>query len=135
MARKKRKTASRRRRVSGFGNMNILKDAALATAGYVAGKFVGNMLPIDNIYAKAGVQIVGAVFLPKVVKGSTGNALALGMGVSGVSTLVGEFAPGILSGVVPSLGAPMMLLNEGQGTLGNLPTDSVFSSVSTIGAI
>lgn len=115
--RKKQKTASRRRRVSGIGKLNILTDAALATAGFIAGRFVSNKLPIDNVYAKAGVQIAGAIFLPRLVKGNMGNSLAIGMGVSGVSTLVSEFAPGVLSGVIPTLSGSMML-NAGPGTLG-----------------
>ena len=106
MARKKHSKkirSSRRRRVGSVGAVKmggtILKDAALATAGYVAANYLGKLIPIQNNLVKAGAKVAAAFVTSKALKGATGNALALGMGVSGVVDLGKQFAPQFFAGV------------------------------------
>ena len=109
----------------------ILKDAAMATAGYVAANYLGKLIPTSNNLVKAGAKVAAAVVTSKFIKGETGKALAVGMGVSGVVDLGKQFAPNFFSGV----GEEPTILISGTGdgamdTLGDIPT---LGDLDTIG--
>jgi hypothetical protein len=93
--RKKTKSYTRRRRMSGVGKSAVM-DAVGVIAGAVAGRLVAKkMLPnVDEKIKNAGVVALG-VFMPKLIKGSFGSAIGSGMIASGGVGLVGSFLPAI----------------------------------------
>lgn len=105
MARRKKtaKTTRRRSRVSGIGSVKgigtMLTNAALATGGYVAATMLGRFVPGDNNLIKGGAKIVAGVATSKFIKGTSGQALALGMSIAGVVDVAKQFAPGLISGI------------------------------------
>ena len=122
----------------------ILKDAALATAGFVAANYLGKLIPGSNNMVKAGGKVVAAVLTAKMIKGQTGNALALGMGVSGVVDLGKQFAPQFFSGVgeeptilISGTGDDISTLGEidSMGNIDQLGNLDQLGDISTLGAI
>jgi hypothetical protein len=113
----RKRTTRRRRSAVGFVDTGMITNFLMGAAGYVAGNMVGKMIPINNNLAKGGVKLVGAMFIPKLVKGPAGTAVAIGLGANGAIDIVRQFAPGIVSGV----DEPVILLS-GVDQLGELPT-------------
>jgi len=140
---KRHHTPRRRRSMSGVGAIkmgtNILKDAALATGGFVLANYLGKLIPIKNTYLVAGAKVAAAVVTAKMVKGEMGKSLAIGMGVSGVVDLGKSFAPDFFAGV----GEDSTILISGTGdgnldTLGDIPTLGAMDQlgdIPTLGAI
>lgn len=130
---KKDDTTHRRRRVSRVGAVkgvtNIMKNAALATGGYLIASFGAKYIPGDNKLMKAGAKIAAAFATSKFVKGETGSALAIGMGVSGVVDLVQNFAPNLISGIGEE---PAQILISGINTLGG---DDSMGNINQLGDI
>lgn len=145
MARRKKhaKKTHHRRRVHGVGAVkgvsNIVKNAALATGGYIAASMLAKVLPTSNNLVKAGAKVAAAFATSKFIKGETGSALAIGMGVSGVVDIVKEYAPGVLSGI----GEEPTILISGVESLGEINQlgdinqlgEVEMSGISTLGGI
>jgi hypothetical protein len=98
MARRKKRTMKRktsRRRIGAVGKGNIM-DLVSVVAGAVIGRYVAKkVLPnLDEKIKNAAVIGVG-LFLPKLMKSSTGKALGTGMVAAGGLGLVGGFLPAI----------------------------------------
>lgn len=132
MAKKRKKAAPRRRATRsrgkvGFVNTSLLVDFAAGAGGYIAGKLAGKFIPIQNDLAKAGIKIIAAAFVPKLVKGSAGTALAIGMGISGVQDLANKFAPSLMAGVDDDL-----VLISGADEIGEVDTLSGIEDVNTL---
>lgn len=120
---KKKKSATRKRRTRRSSRIAGVDTGAVmnmltAAGGFVAANMLGRVIPIQNNLIKGGAKIVVAAFLPKFIKGTTGNALALGMGANGAIDVVRQFAPGLVSGV----GEDGVIFLNGADELGAIPT-------------
>lgn len=92
MARRKRHTKKthRRRRSIGAISGGMGKVAGVA-AGAIAAQFLAKFIPVENEKVKAGIQLAAGVFFPKLMKGSTGEALGAGMVAAGAVNLAKSF--------------------------------------------
>ncbi|MFM9952399.1 MAG: hypothetical protein ACKV1O_31000 [Saprospiraceae bacterium] len=102
MARKKRRTTYRRRRVGAMnqgGIMESVKQGALVAGGYAAGSMLGNSVGFlkENPLFAAAAQIVAGIATGSFVKGPTGNSLGAGMAAAGVLNLLKATAPSVAS--------------------------------------
>ena len=109
MARRKKRTTKRRssrRRIGAVGKGNIM-DLLGVVAGAVIGRYVAKkvMPNLDEKIKNAAVVGIG-LFLPKLVKSSTGKALGTGMVAAGGMGLVGGFLPAI-AGADDTIDFPM----------------------------
>jgi hypothetical protein len=107
MARRKRKkTYARRRRMSGIGSTKAM-DMLAVIGGAAAGSLLAQKLfpTMDEKIKNAAIAGVGAFLLPKLVKGSMGSALGMGMVASGGIGLLKNF--GVISGVEDTLEIPV----------------------------
>jgi len=109
MARRKKRTTKRRssrRRIGAVGKGNIM-DLLGVVAGAVIGRYVAKkvMPKIDEKIKNAAVVGIG-LFLPKLVKSSTGKALGTGMIAAGGMGLVSELLPSI-AGADDTIDFPM----------------------------
>jgi hypothetical protein len=97
--RKAAKKAPRRRRMSGKGKVGGTASTVLYTvAGAAAAQLVGKVLPATfNEKIKAAVPVAVGLFLPRFVKGATGQGLAAGMIAVGGLKLIQSF--GVLNGI------------------------------------
>lgn len=99
MARRRKKSAPRRRSrrrmgaIGGAGLQSILG----VVGGAVAAKIVtARVLPnLDERIKSAGVVALGALVMPKVLKGELGKSIGAGMIAVGGSNLIANFVPGI----------------------------------------
>jgi hypothetical protein len=116
MARRKKRTTKRRssRRMGAVGKGNIM-DLLGVVAGAVIGRYVAKkvMPNLDEKIKNAAVVGIG-LFLPKLVKSSTGKALGTGMVAAGGMGLVGGFLPAI-AGADDTIDFPMEMgeVNDG----------------------
>lgn len=129
-----RKVSRRRSKIAGIDTSVIMNIAATA-GGYLAANMLGKLVPIQNNLVKGGAKVAVAIFLPKFVKGTTGNALALGMGANGVVDLLKQFAPALVSGT----DEPVILLS-GMDEVGAVPTligegDEFLGEMDEVGAM
>lgn len=109
MARRKKRTTKRRssrRRIGAVGKGNIM-DLLGVVSGAVIGRYVAKkvMPNLDEKIKNAAVIGIG-LFLPKLVKSSTGKALGTGMVAAGGMGLVGGFLPAI-AGADDTIDFPM----------------------------
>jgi hypothetical protein len=147
MARRKKtakKTTRRRSRVSGIGSVKgigtMLTNAALATGGYIAATMLGKFVPGDNNLLKGGAKIAAGVATGKFIKGTTGQALAMGMAIAGVVDVAKQFAPGLISGIGED---PTLLISGidsigGENELGQIESiggENELGSISTLGGL
>ena len=96
--RKHRKSSHRRTHRRKMGDPGgMLMDAVGVIAGAVAGRLVAKkLLPNVNENIKnAGVVILGAAVMPRLVKGDWGKTIGAGMIAAGGTGLVGSFIPAI----------------------------------------
>lgn len=100
MARRKKHTKKHhRRRRHSVGA--VPKGAFTSILGITAGAIVGRMvakklLPnVDEKIKNAGVMVLGAMVMPKVMKSDLGRAIGNGMIASGGVGLAGAFLPAI----------------------------------------
>jgi len=107
---------------------NLLKDAALATGGFVLANYLGKLIPVQNNLVKAGGKVVAAVLTAKMIKGDMGKYLATGMAVSAVVDAGKQFAPQFFSGV----GEEPTILISGIDQLGDIPTMGDIDSLGDI---
>lgn len=108
MARKRKKATSRRRRRMGaIGKAANLQSILGIVGGAVAAKFVtARFLPnVDSKIKNAGVIALGALVIPKVLKGDLGKALGNGMIAVGGAGLAADLLPGI--GAVDTIEFPV----------------------------
>lgn len=99
MARRRKKSAPRRRSrrrmgaIGGAGLQSILG----VVGGAIAAKIVtARVLPnLDERIKSAGVVALGALVMPKVLKGELGKSIGAGMIAVGGSNLISNFVPGI----------------------------------------
>lgn len=97
--RKKHAKKSHKRRRSHMGA--VPKNAVTTILGITAGAIVGRMvakkvLPnVDEKIKNAGVVVIGAVVMPKLLKSDLGRAIGNGMIASGGIGLAGSFLPAI----------------------------------------
>lgn len=99
MARRRKKATSRRRsrrRMGAIGAAGMQSILGIV-GGAVAAKFVtAKVLPnLDSRIKSAGVIALGALVMPRILKGELGKALGNGMIAVGGSNLIAEFVPGI----------------------------------------
>jgi hypothetical protein len=144
MARRKKttkKTTRRRSRVSGIGSVKgigtMLTNAALATGGYVAATMLGKFVPGSNNLLKGGAKIAAGVATSKFIKGTTGQALALGMAIAGVVDVAKQFAPNLISGIGEE---PTLLISgmddiDSLGELDSLGEMDSLGEISTLGGL
>ena len=97
--RKKKKSYSRRRRMSGVGaTANIMDSVAVIGGAAAAGLLTQKLFPtLDTKIKNAAVIALGIFAAPKLVKGSVGNALGMGMVAAGGLGLLKNF--NVISGV------------------------------------
>lgn len=94
---KKRKKATRRRRISGTGGGNMTTVLTLI-AGAVASRVLTNKLGSKvNPKLLAGGQVAFALFAPKMIKNKTVQTLATGMGINSGVQLLQNF--GVISAI------------------------------------
>lgn len=97
--RKKHAKKTHRRRRSHMGA--VPKNAIMTILGITAGAVVGRMvakkaLPnVDEKIKNAGVIVLGAMVMPKVMKSDLGRAIGNGMVAAGGVGLAGSFLPAI----------------------------------------
>jgi len=137
---KRKKSAPKRRvsrrrssKIAGIDTSAIMGIGA-AAVGYIAGNMAGKFIPIQNNLVKGGVKVGVALFLPKFIKGTTGNALALGMGANGAIDLLKQFAPALVSGV----DGPVILLSGVEDEMGAIPSlisggDDILGELDNLG--
>ncbi len=141
---KRHHTKRRRSSMRGVGAIKqgtaLVKDAVVATGGFIAATFLGKFVPIKNVYAVAAAKVVAAVLTTKFVKGEMGKSLGLGMALSGVMDIGKASAPNFFAGV----GEDPTILISGIDQLGDIPTmgdiDSMgdldsLGDIPTLGAI
>ena len=106
---KRRKKASRRRsrRMSGVGAPGKLMDAVAVIGGAAAGSLLAQkLLPnLDEKLKNVAIAGLGIYLVPKLIKGSTGAALGMGMVAAGGVGLLKNF--GVISGVEDTLEIPV----------------------------
>jgi hypothetical protein len=106
--RKKRKSYTKtRRRMSGVGaTANIMDSVAVIGGAAAAGILSTKLFPTMNDKIKnAAVIALGVFAAPKLIKGSVGNALGMGMVAAGGLGLLKSF--NVLSGVNDVLEIPV----------------------------
>ncbi len=115
--RKKTKSVRRtsRRRISGVGG-DFMTKAAGAIVGYVGGKMLSSkLLPnLDDKIKGAGVAAIGALAVPRFIKGAMGEGLSIGLVVAGGDTLLR--GTGLIAGM---LDKPVMYLPYGNRVAGD----------------
>lgn len=109
MARRRKKSAPRRRsrrRMGAIGGADI-QNILGVVGGAVAAKFVtAQTLPnLDSRIKAAGVVALGALVMPRVLKGEMGKAIGAGMIAVGGSNLIGAFIPAL--GAVETIDFPV----------------------------
>jgi hypothetical protein len=120
--------------MSGVGAMkqgtNLIKDAALATGGFILANQLGKFIPGSNNLLKAGGKVVAAILTAKMIKGETGKYLATGMAVSAVVDAGKQFAPQFFSGV----GEEPTILISGidDDSMGDIPTMGDIDSLGNL---
>lgn len=115
MAKRRKKTSRRRRSGRRMGNpAGMLQSTLGVIAGAVAGRLVATkLLPnVDDRIKNAGVLVLGAAVMPRLVKGDWGRTLGAGMIASGGVGLVSSFIPAI-GAMTESIDFPV--------TVGNVP--------------
>jgi hypothetical protein len=108
MARRKRKKSySRRsRRVGAVGGGKLMDMVAVIGGSAVAGLLTSKLFPtLDEKIKNVAVIGIGGYLMPKVIKGSMGTALGMGMVASGGLGLLKNF--GVISGVDDVLEIPV----------------------------
>jgi hypothetical protein len=109
MKRKKssKKRSSRPRRSSMGAMGGALNNAIGIVAGAAIGRIVANKL-LPNEYTKiknAGVAILGAYLMPKLIKGSFGTSIGAGMVAAGGIGLLTDF--GVVGAIEDTLSLPL----------------------------
>lgn len=98
MAKRRKKTSRRRRSGRRMGNpAGMLQSTLGVIAGAVAGRLVATkLLPnVDDRIKNAGVLVLGAAVMPRLIKGDWGRTLGAGMIAAGGTGLVSSFIPAI----------------------------------------
>lgn len=99
MAKKKKKTTSRRR-VSGINPANIMQDVAGVLIGAAgAALLTSKVMKKSTPMVKGAVAIGAGVAVKTFMKSSMGNAVGNGMIAVGGLQVLKKVAPGIISGV------------------------------------
>lgn len=129
---KRHHTKRRRSSMRGVGAIKqgtaLVKDAVVATGGFIAATFLGKFVPIKNVYAVAGAKVIAAVLTTKFVKGEMGKSLGLGMALSGVMDIGKHSAPNFFAGV----GEDPTILISGIDQLGDIPSLGDMDNMSGI---
>jgi hypothetical protein len=102
----KKRSSSRRR--SSMGAMGgALNNAIGIVAGAAIGRIVANkLLPnVDSKIKNAGVAILGAYGMPKLIKGSFGTSIGAGMVAAGGIGLLSDF--GVIGAMEDTLSLPL----------------------------
>lgn len=102
----KKRSSSRRR--SSMGAMGGgLNNVLGIVAGAAIGRIVENkLLPnVDSKIKNAGVAVLGAFAIPKLIKGSFGNSIGAGMVAAGGIGLLSEF--GVIGAMEDTLSLPL----------------------------
>lgn len=107
MARRKKSLKTyRRRRIGSTRGSNLTSIAGIVGGAIVARMVVNRVMPnLDSRIKNAGVVAIGALLMPKVLKGEMGKAIGNGMIAVGGAGLVADFIPAI--GAVDSLEFPV----------------------------
>jgi hypothetical protein len=108
MARRKRKKSYSRksRRMGAAGGGKLMDMVAVIGGSAVAGLLTSKLFPnLDDKIKNAAVIGVGGFLMPKVIKGSIGSALGMGMVAAGGLGLLRNF--GVISGVDDVLEIPV----------------------------
>ena len=109
MRRKKhaKKHHSRRRRHTMGGMSGAVTNALGIVAGAAIGRIVANkLLPsIDSKIKNAGVAILGAYGMPKLIKGSFGSSIGAGMVAAGGIGLLSDF--NVIGAIEDTLSLPL----------------------------
>ena len=99
MARRKKKATSRRRKSRRMGAIGAtgMQSILGVVGGAVAAKFVtAQTLPnLDSRIKAAGVVALGALVMPRILKGELGKSIGAGMIAVGGSNLIGAFVPAL----------------------------------------
>lgn len=105
--RKKKKSYSRRRRMSGVGNPGKLMDAVGVIGGAAAGSLLAQKLfpNLDEKLKNVAITGLGIYLVPRLIKGSMGSALGMGMVASGGIGLLKNF--GVIGQVDDTLEIPV----------------------------
>lgn len=136
MAKRKtaKKTATRRksRRVSGLFANGMLEKVGGALVGYVVAKMVsGKVLPkLDEKIKGASVAAIGLFVIPKVLKNSLGEGMAIGFGVAGGQMVL--TSTGLLAGVDTFLPYNSRPFLAGMNDMAVNGTDGIPSKVNGI---
>lgn len=111
MRRKKhtKKRRSRSRKMGAIGKTDLMSIVGVV-AGAAAGSLVAQkLLPtMDDKIKNAGVIAIGALLMPRVIKGSLGAALGSGMVAAGGIGLLKNF--NVISGMEDTLEIPVSVL-------------------------
>lgn len=102
----KKRSVSRRR--SSMGAMGgALNNVIGIVAGAAIGRIVANkLLPnVDSKIKNAGVALLGAYGMPKIIKGSFGTSIGAGMVAAGGIGLLSDF--GVVGAIEDTLSLPL----------------------------
>ena len=102
----KKRSSSRRR--SSMGAMGgVLNNVIGIVAGAAVGRIVANkLLPnIDSKIKNAGVALLGAYGMPKLIKGSFGTSIGAGMVAAGGIGLLSDF--NVIGAIEDTLSLPL----------------------------
>jgi hypothetical protein len=102
----KKRSSSRRR--SSMGAMGgALNNVIGIVAGAAVGRIVANkLLPnVDSKIKNAGVALLGAYGMPKLIKGSFGTSIGAGMVAAGGIGLLSDF--GVVGAIEDTLSLPL----------------------------
>jgi len=109
MRRKKQsKKRSVRRRRSSMGEASgAVMNAVGIVAGAAIGRIVANkLLPnLDSKLKNAGVIVIGAIAMPKLVKGALGSSIGAGMVAAGGIGLLSDFQ--VIGAIEDTLSLPL----------------------------
>ena len=94
MARRRKRTVRRRRRMGAVGRANI--QAALGiVAGAVIGKKVAGFIPLGDDRIKNAIVLGVGIAFPMILKGEMGKSIGNGMIAAGGAGLVGSLVPAL----------------------------------------
>jgi len=107
----KKRSVSRRRRSSMGEASGAVMNAVGIVAGAAIGRIVANkLLPnLDSKLKNAGVIAIGAIAMPKLLKGDLGASIGAGMVAAGGIGLLSDFQ--VIGAIEDTLSLPMTVGN------------------------
>lgn len=131
MAKRRKPTVRRRRRVSGIGSASKMSTMIYVIGGALAAQAITKFLPAGmDSKIKAAIPIVAGFLAPRFVRGAGGAGLSAGLVAVGGLNLIQDF--GVLSGIGQT---PMIAMYNGARRLNGVETERATPQVAGISGL